>query len=67
MLELRVEGMTCGHCVQSVTKAVQSIDPAAKVAIDLKAQRVSVQTDAEPAAVTSAIEEAGYEVVGMPA
>ena len=67
MLELRVEGMTCGHCVQSVTKAVQSIDPAAKVEIDLKAQRVSVDSIAEHAAVTTAIEAAGYEVVRTPA
>ena len=67
MFELRVQGMTCGHCVQSVTKAVQLVDPGAKVDVDLKSQRVSVASGAAPAAITSAIKEAGYEVVSTPA
>lgn len=67
MLELKVEGMSCGHCVAAVTKAVQSIDPAAKVDIDLQSQRVSVESGAKPAAITAAIEEAGYAVVGVTA
>ena len=67
MLELKVEGMSCGHCVAAVTKAVQSIDPAAKVDIDLQSQRVAVESGAKPAAITAAIEEAGYAVVGVTA
>ena len=71
MLELKVEGMSCGHCVQSVTKAVQGVDPAAKVAakvdVDLKSQRVTIDSDAEASLVTAAIQEAGYEVVSLTA
>ena len=29
---LKVEGMTCGHCVAAVTQAVQAVDAAAEVA-----------------------------------
>ena len=35
-----VPGMSCGHCVRSVTEAVQGIDPSARVAVDLQAKTV---------------------------
>ena len=34
MLSFQVEGMSCGHCVKSVTSTVQKLDPAAKVEIE---------------------------------
>ncbi len=30
-MELRIENMTCGGCAKSVTKAIQSVDPTARV------------------------------------
>lgn len=35
MIELHVDGMTCGHCVSAVTRAVKSVDPQANVQVDL--------------------------------
>ena len=67
MLELKVEGMSCGHCVQAITRAVEGVDTAAKVDVDLPSQRVMIHTDAETSSVTAAIEEAGYEVVDLTA
>jgi copper chaperone len=65
MLELKVEGMTCGHCVKAVTEAVQSVAPQLAVAVDLKqgvvkitASTATIPTDA----VIKAIEEEGYKV-----
>jgi len=43
MLRFQVQGMTCGHCVQSVTKAVHSVDAKAQVQVDLAGKRVSVE------------------------
>ena len=63
MLDFRVEGMTCGHCEQAVTRAVQSVDPTARI-IDRAADRVAVESAADPAAVRRAIETAGYTVQG---
>lgn len=60
MLKLKVEDMTCGHCVASVQKAVRSVDPAAKVDIDLAAGIVSVETEADKARISGAIASAGY-------
>ena len=59
-----VTGMTCGHCVASVTEEVQEIAGVEDVAVDLATGAVTV-TSAEPlddAAVRAAVEEAGYQL-----
>lgn len=60
MLRLNIEGMTCGHCVRSVTAAVKSVDPTADVRVDLGAKRVEAETAADPSAIIRAIADAGY-------
>jgi copper chaperone len=60
MIELRVEGMTCGHCVSAVTRAVKAVDPQANVQIDLGSGRVSVDGRSSADALGKAIAEAGY-------
>lgn len=61
---LKVEGMSCGHCVNAVEKAVAEAGASAKV--DLAAGKVDVQFDEAAvslAAIKEAIEEQGYDVV----
>jgi copper chaperone len=62
MLDLKVDGMTCDHCVRAVTRAVQSVPGAGDVAVDLDAGRLSVQGTPDPAAVRAAIRDEGYDV-----
>ena len=62
MVQLTVEDMSCGHCVGRVTKAVQGIDAAAKVSIDLPSKRVSIDSDADLERIVAAIDAAGYPV-----
>ncbi|WEF33425.1 heavy-metal-associated domain-containing protein [Pseudoduganella chitinolytica] len=62
MYELQVENMSCGHCVASVTKAVQAVDGAARVDVDLAGKQVKVASSAPLDAVKAAIAEAGYPV-----
>ena len=33
-MQFHIENMTCGGCVRSVTKAIQSVDPSAEVTAD---------------------------------
>lgn len=61
MLRLKVEGMGCGHCVGAVTRAVQGLDPAAAVHVDLQAGTVEAHTRSDAEAVSRAITEAGYD------
>ena len=63
MLELKVNDMTCGHCVGSVTKAVKELDPKAMVRVDLGTKLVSVESAKPAAEVMHALEEAGYPAV----
>lgn len=56
-----VEGMTCGHCVKAVTQAVQAVDGAAKVDVDLAKKQVRVDSSADPAQIRAAIQEEGYQ------
>ncbi|MET7304474.1 copper ion binding protein [Embleya sp. NPDC005575] len=60
-----VKGMTCGHCVSSVKGEVGKIDGVTAVEVDLAAGKVTVTADRpiDDAAVTAAVDEAGYEVV----
>lgn len=59
-----VTGMTCGHCVSSVTEEVQEIPGVENVDVVLETGAVTI-TSAEPideAAVRAAVEEAGYQL-----
>jgi len=59
-----VIGMTCGHCVASVTEEVQEIPGVQQVEVDLATGSLIV-TSADPlddATVRSAVEEAGYQL-----
>ena len=61
-----VTGMTCGHCVASVTEEVAEIDGVTDVAVDLPTGAVTV-TSTQPldeAQVRAAVEEAGYQLAG---
>ncbi|EIK96571.1 heavy-metal-associated protein [Pseudomonas sp. M47T1] len=62
MQEFNVQGMTCGHCVRAVTQAVQALDPAAVVEVDLASATVRVQSQQPAAAIADAIKEEGYSV-----
>jgi copper chaperone len=61
-----VTGMTCGHCVASVTEEITGIDGVTDVAVDLPTGAVTVTADQplEPAQVRAAVEEAGYKLAG---
>lgn len=58
---LKVSGMSCGHCVSTIEKAVKGLDPAAEVSADLATGKVTVTSTLEAAPISQAIQDAGYE------
>lgn len=59
-----VSGMTCGHCVASVTEEVSEVPGVESVDVTLETGALTV-TSAEPvddAAIRAAVEEAGYQL-----
>ena len=61
-ITLQVEGMSCGHCIRAVTHAIQGLDQAAKVEVDLATKRVVAQTSLPRADLVRAVEEEGFSV-----
>lgn len=61
-LQLKVLNMACSACGETITKAIQAVDPTAKVEADPKTKLVSVETQTTEAAVKEAITAAGYSV-----
>ncbi len=65
---LAVDGMTCSHCVASVTEELNTLEGVESVAVQLNAGGTSkvMVTSAfalDPAAIQAAIDEAGYSLV----
>ena len=68
MQVFRVNDMTCGHCVSTITKAIKATDKDAKVTIDLAQHLVMVEpNEADAQDLTDAITEAGYTPVSVQA
>jgi copper chaperone len=64
MPTIKVNGMTCQHCVAAVTKALQSIDGITNVKVDLEAGTATYDETApvDTGAIRRAIEDAGYQL-----
>ncbi|MGW0392124.1 heavy-metal-associated domain-containing protein [Streptomyces sp. NPDC003042] len=62
----RVSGMTCGHCRTAITTSVSALDGVLSVDVDVDGGLVTVTTAGDPddAAITAAVDDAGYEVTG---
>jgi copper chaperone len=62
MLSLKVSGMTCGGCINAVTRAIQAEDPQAKVLADLATQTVELETSLSSEIASQLITDAGFPV-----
>ena len=63
MKELKIEGMTCGHCRASVQNALESVEGARNVEVDLASGRARVDGTAEVERLVAAVEAEGYRAV----
>lgn len=61
MLEFEVADMTCNHCIASITKAIQAIEPNAQVQANLETHRVTVQGNMAQDVIIAALDDAGFE------
>ena len=63
---LKVEGMSCNHCVMAVKRALTGLDGVGTVEVDLESGKVTVVGEAlKDDAMKEAIDDAGYEVVSI--
>jgi copper chaperone len=65
-LTFSVPGMSCGHCEAAVKAEIAGVDGVSEVHVDLATKAVVVRgTDLDPIAIAAAVDEAGYEAVGL--
>ncbi|HYD98286.1 MAG TPA: cation transporter [Alphaproteobacteria bacterium] len=62
MMRLKVSGMTCGHCAQAVTRALDDLPQVERTLVDLATGEVSIAGTPDAEAVRRAIEAEGYAV-----
>ncbi len=59
---LKVDGMSCGHCVNRIDQALKGVPGVESVQVVLDAGQASVTGEnLDPAALVKAVEEAGYK------
>lgn len=66
--KLKVKGMSCAHCAQTVTKALQSVPGVAKAQVTLATGLAEVQVNSDQVSIEQlkkAVEGAGYQVEGV--
>ena len=60
-IQLKIEGMTCMHCVAAVRKALAAVDGVEEVIdVSLDAGSATVRGAADTQALITAVTEAGY-------
>ncbi|GAA0290390.1 heavy-metal-associated domain-containing protein [Halarchaeum salinum] len=60
MTTITVEGMSCGHCEQTVEEALEEVSGVTSVTVDRESDQASVDGEADVTALVEAVEDAGY-------
>jgi copper chaperone len=62
-MKYTVSPLTCGRCVAAITGALQALDPASLVHVDLHAGTVDAEGDFDPGKVAATLADIGYTAV----
>ena len=60
MIEFTVPDMSCNHCVGTITKTVQALDPNARLSVDLASKLVKIESTQPRHALALALTEEGF-------
>lgn len=65
--KILIEGMSCGHCVKHATEALKEVNGVTNVEVNLAGKFAIVEgnENVTDEAIKAAIDEVGYEVVGI--
>ncbi|MPN19196.1 Copper chaperone CopZ [bioreactor metagenome] len=65
--KILIEGMSCGHCVNHVKEALSELNGVTNVEVNLASKTAIIEAtvDIEDKDIKFAIDDAGYEVVGI--
>jgi copper chaperone len=62
-VQIKIEGMTCGHCTAAVEKALSSVPGVEKVVdVSLETGIATIEGAVAAEALATAVKDAGYQV-----
>ena len=64
MTTVKISGMRCQHCVNSIRQALEAIAGVSKVSIDLDKGEASFEGDVSFETIKETISQIGFEVIG---
>lgn len=62
---IKIEGMSCEHCVSHVKEALEGLEGTTSVEVNLSKKEAIIETNANNNAITDVIEEEGYDVLSI--
>ena len=63
-LKLKVPNISCSGCAETITESIKTMEPDAKIDVDVDAKTVTVESAASEETIKQAITAAGYTVEG---
>ncbi len=64
-VNLKIDGMSCQHCVMSVKKALDELDGVTSSEVEIGSARVSYEeSKTDKDAIENAVKNAGYKIIG---
>ncbi|MBW4630808.1 MAG: heavy-metal-associated domain-containing protein [Iphinoe sp. HA4291-MV1] len=63
-LKLTVPNIACQDCATTITESIHTMEPDAKVGVDVNAKTVTVESAASEESIKQAIVSAGYTIEG---
>ena len=62
-IEIKVEGMSCNHCVMAVENAIKRVEGIKEISVDLKSKKAKMNGDVDLEKIKDAVEGSGYKVI----
>lgn len=63
-LKLKVSNIVCDGCAETITESITTMEPDAKVEVDVQAKTVTVEALASEETIKQVITAAGYTIEG---
>ena len=63
--KIKLEGMSCSHCVEHGKKALGDLENTTNIQVDLGNQLVLLDTNVSDELIKQTIDDAGYTVLGI--
>lgn len=64
-MKLKIETISCAHCVKTITQAILAADKSANVNIDLKTKIVEINSSLNQTTILSLLDDIGYNEVDV--